>query len=342
MSESKPENVRDTGLPPEAARDLEAFRTATLRDLPGLDHSLSLARSRRVDAAGTWKERWLSMMNPIQRNPWLATAAAVAVVVVALMVVPFSYEKTSSHDVTLTLSGLGDPSQIRGIASEFEAALGAKGVQVQAEMSGAGPKFVLEASVPGNSGELRANAFGQALLDRGYHATWTATPKTDRVWGSMYAYARDRVIQVSVDGKTSQQLQDEIRQKLAAAGITNTQVSVTDLSSGGREVKVKAEHQAKTGDGSQEPIELQLTKNGQPLGGEGQSVQVRRMKDASGTERLVLDITAGGRTTKVEIPNPQGMTDAAISAEINAKLMQNGVTDFVCEVSGTEFTVRKR
>lgn len=343
MTEPRPEDGRDAGLPPEAARDLEAFRKASLRDLPRLEHSMSLARSRRVDAAGLWKERWLSMMNPIKRNPWLATAAVAAAIVVALLLVPVSYEKTSSHDVALTLGGVSDISQIKGIASEFESALGAQGVRVRAEVENGAPKFVLEASVPGNSGALRAQAFGQAMLDRGYAATWSATPKTERVWGSVYAYARDRVIRVDVGGKTAQQLQDEIRQRLAEAGITNTQVSVTDLAGGGREVRVKADHQAKAGDAPEEPIQLELTKDGQSLPNpDGQSVQVRRLKDASGVERLVMDITAGGRTTKVEIPNPGAMSDAALTAEVNAKLMQNGVTDHVVEISGNDFNVRKR
>ncbi len=342
MTESRPEDLRDAGLPREAAGDLEALRTETLRDLPRLEHSLSLARSRRVDAAEPRKERWLSMMNPIKRNPWLATAAAAAVIVVALMVVPFSYEKTSSHEVALTLTGLNDLTQVKSIAGEFESALGVQGVRVRAEVENGAPRFVLEANAPGKSGALRAEAFGQALRERGYEATWTATPKTERVWGSMYAYARDRVIQVSVDGKSAQQLQQEIQQKLAAAGITNTQVSVTDLAGGGREVKVTADHQVKAGDSAPEPIELQLTKDGKALGGDGQTVQVRRMKDPSGAEKLVLDISAGGRKTQVEIPNPGAMTDAALSAEINAKMMQAGIRDYMVEVSGNEFTVKKR
>jgi hypothetical protein len=341
MTNFEPRPHGSGNLPPEAERDLKALRDATTRSLPGLEHSLSLARSRRP-AAEPWKERWMSLTQPLKRNPWLATAAVGAAIVVALLVIPVSYEKTSGHEITLTLAGVTDMKQVSSIAQEFKTALGAGSVRVQASMENGQPTFKLEASTTGNAGEVRARAFGQTLLERGYTAEWAAMPTTERVWGSVYAYARDRVIQVSVDGKSAQQLQDEIRQRFAEAGITNAQVSVTDAGEGKHEVRIKAEREVEPGEPEPDHIQLQLTKDGRPVAEEGNSVEVRHLKDASGSMRMVVNLKAGGRSATAEVADFKSKSDAAVAAEINAQLVRVGINDLLVEVSGDEITLRNR
>jgi hypothetical protein len=151
------------------------------------------------------------------------------------------------------------------------------------------------------------------------------------------------VIRVSVDGKSAQQLQDEIRRRLAEAGITHTQVSVTDVGGGRQDIRVKAEVERRPGEPEPEEMDLQLTRNGQPIMGEaGCQVQVKRLKDAAGAERMVVEVAFGGRSTSVEIADPGSKGDAALAAEINAGLARAGLLDVVAEVSGGEITVRKR
>ena len=172
----------------------------------------------------------MSIASTFTRRPWLATAGLIVLIAAAMLVVPVSYDRTVGHDVALTLTGVKDLSRARDIARELEAVLGVKHVTVQAAQD-AGASLTFDAFVPVRSGVdpgARARAFAKELEQRGYAAAAVSTPKRERVAGSVYAYAKDLVIQVSTDGKSAAQIEAEIRQRLADAGITNTSVSVTD------------------------------------------------------------------------------------------------------------------
>ena len=86
------------------------------------------------------------------------------------------------------------------------------------------------------------------------------------------------MIEIRTDGKVASVLENEIRQRLAEAGIPDAHVSVTD-EAGGRKVTVEMSQQEvgnpSTGQALPEPPELVLTKDGAPMGADGLMICVR-------------------------------------------------------------------
>lgn len=314
-------------LPPDLSADLRALRDHSARDLPPLAHIVDSVRPRRARAASTWKERCMSVLEAKQNRPWVAVAA-VAAVVVAALVIPISYERTTAHRVSLALAGVTDPVQTKSIATELKSALHADQVAARLEIENGSPTLTLETSVPVASKvdvAAVAQAFAKNLRERGYQATASVEPVRERVSGSVYAYAQDLVIRVSTDGKTAAQIESEIRQRFADAGIPDAKVSVTDEGANQRKVTLEVERQkdGTSAEAEPAPIRLELTKDGQTLGGAGTSVEVRKIKTPTGTT-LQLDVNKAGKTTAIEVPNVDTMSDAAIKAAIETQLRQAG------------------
>ena len=326
----------------DAARqdqDFQALRSATARDPRTLDHTVRSARERRPR---TWEEWLMSTMRTTKRRPWIGAALAGGLAALALLVIPISYEKTTGHDVKLTLTGPGLLVDYAGeIARQLKSALGAPNVTMAVEGDDQSETYTLEASVPARKGTNTpavAQAFAAGLTKLGYTATAATTPRKERVSGNVYAFARDRVIQVSLDGKSAGQIESEIRQRFAEAGITGTEVSVTQDAAGKQlGVKIKAEHIQKAGDPpltEQEIPQLVLTKNGAPVtGGKGLEVQMKKMKSAAG-ETLVIDVTQDGKTAQAQVPGADTMSDAALAAAIQRQLERAGLSVTVKVTNG--------
>jgi len=168
-------------------------------------------------------------------------------------------------------------------------------------------------------------------------ASVQVTPHRERVRYPAVAYAFDQIINISVDGKSAAALEAEIRDRLAQAGVHDAQVSVTDRPDGGREVKMTVEREA-VNDGSQPPPEpmpqVVLSRNGAPLtGGEGIAVKIKKMK-ANGSTTLIVEVDSNGKTAKVEVPNADTQTDAAMADQISAQLRQAGIDAKVTVTNG--------
>lgn len=332
------DRASDAPVSAEIARDLDALAAESHHELPSLDRSLTAARRRRR-AAPRWKELLMPVTTG-SRRPWLATAAALLLVLAAAMF-PISWQATVGHDVALTLTGVRDVAQASGIAREMKSVLGADHVAVRATAGGPTATLAFTAYVPAGHGvdaAARAQALAAALRSRGFAATATATPRRAQVAGPVYAYARDLVIRVETDGKTAAQIESEIRDRLAAAGLTNTTVSVTD-DGARREVKVTAESHT-PGEGA-EGVKLQLTKDGKPIDDrQGVRIEMRRMRSSAG-EMLHLDVTDHGRTTAIEIPHADAMSDAALESEIESRLRAAGF-DLVVTVTNGRVSIEDR
>ena len=316
--------------------DLEALRSLSLEGQPGLENSLSAARRAR----GETREGFAMVLHFLRTRPALATALGVIVVAAALLVIPISYERTVGYDVALTLEGgnVAEP-QVREIARGFKETLGAEGANVMASMENGRLTYVFQASAPRDV-RGSAEAFAKELKALGYAAKVEATPRRETVSTDVYAYAMSQVIEISTDGKSAAQLESEIRQRLLAAGVTQAQVSVTDLGDNKRSVRIEAQHRDQAGTGHEELPELVLTRDGKPIG-EGFAVRVMKKKDASGATALSVAVTADGKTTTAEISNPDSMGEAALAAEIQSRLLAAGI-DAVVTVHGDEITVEKR
>jgi hypothetical protein len=180
-------------------------------------------------------------------------------------------------------------------------------------------------------------AFARGLAAKGYAASVQVTPHRERVRYPAVAYALDQMIRISIDGKTSAAIEQEIRDQFAKAGVPDAQVSVTDAPQGGHEVRLTVERQH-DGDASAPPPEqlpqVVLTKNGVPLGGgEGLSVKVQKKK-ADGVVSLSVEVTSNGKSAKAEVPNSGSMSDAALADAISTQLKQQGLDVKVNVVGG--------
>jgi hypothetical protein len=324
------------------AGDFEALRRATDREVPSLERTVQELRRRGVTTSpGLWGigRKLMAAMDSVQRKPGMMAALAGVAIVLVAMVVPVSYQRVTGQDVTVTLSGatLG-PQEIGPIAKDLKSRLGAKSVLVNAEAGPQGAAWVFQATSANRSRKAAgrtAGAFVKEMAERGYAASLQVSPHTERVKYPVAAYAWDQLIQISVDGKSAAQLQSEIRQRLAEAGVSNAQVSVTDRPEGGREVTMKVERE-NAGDGAAalEPVpQLQLTKNGVPLSG-GSTVKVQKKKSDSGALTVVVEVASGGKTATATVANAESMSDAALESAINAQLAQAGMTARVKVLNG--------
>lgn len=279
------------------------------------------------------------------RSPWLATAALSAVIVIASLVVPFSYEKVTGHDLTLALSGTQDMAQVQAIAKELKAAVHAGGIQVTAENRNGALTFLLNARVPSTAGIDVAsvgNAFASQLEERGFTASVETKLVREKVSGNVYAYARDVTVRVETSGKNAAQIEAEIRQQLAAAGITNAQVNVVDEGGNKRKVTVEAHAESNNGTPPEQPnLKLELTKNGQTIApGDGQSIEVQKIKTSTGMN-LELKYTNNGRTTKSTVANVDKMSDAEVAAALKSQLQAAGFNVDV-KVEGGKISIEPR
>jgi hypothetical protein len=248
-----------------------------------------------------------------------------------------SYDRVVGQDVALTIAGAA--KDVPAVAQGLKAALGSRSVMVEAIPGDSGPRFVLHTTLPKRSGADVQRAtmdFARDLAAKGYSASVQVTPHRERVRNPAVAYAFEQIINISVDGKPAAALEQEIRDRLAQAGVPDAQVSVTDRSDGGREVQLKVERQHE-GDASTPPEpmpQVVLTKDGAPIAGaEGVAVKIQKRK-INGSTSLVLDVTMKGKTAKVEVPNSDTLSDAALTDTITSQLRQQGIDARVSVVGG--------
>ncbi|MGH7726352.1 MAG: hypothetical protein ACREOU_13070 [Candidatus Eiseniibacteriota bacterium] len=333
---------------PQVREDLKALRSATESNVPALPHVIARARSGAsagAKAVDPWRERFMKTVVNGKSRPWLATAGVAVFVALALLVVPVSYERTTGHQVTLSVSGASlDGGQAGIIAKELKSALEASSVMAAVESENGAESVSFVATVPGGSAANLtkvAQAFAHSLDERGYTASAEVRATKERVSGNVYAFARDRVIQIPIEGKDAAQLEAEIRQQLAAAGITDAVVSVTDEPLNGRtarKVTVEA-HKERHASGAELETnhdavpQIVLTKDGQPLAGQGASVRVMKTRSASGVT-LKVEAEVNGQTTTTEIPNADTMSDAEIASALEAKFREAGINARVTVTGG--------
>ena len=325
-------------------QDLAALRELSTRDVPDLGATVQTIRERGLDSSPKlwdFRRNFMALLDSIRTRRTVAAAAVGVLAVLVAMVVPVSYERVVGQDVALTVMGKGiGSSEIARVAQGLKGALGASGVTVEAIQGTEVPSFVLHATLPKRSGvevQRSTTEFARDLAAKGYSASVLVSPHRARVRYPAVAYAFDQIIRINVDGKSAATLEREIRDRLAAAGVPDAQVSVTDRPEGGREVRLTMERQREgTVPPTQpEPIpQLELTKNGAPLtGGEGFLVKIQKRK-VDGATSLLVDVTSNGKTAKVEVANSDSMSDSALADAITAQLRKAGIDARVTVTAG--------
>ena len=312
-------------------RDLAALKTLSAREVPDVKTTIDAARRRGREP---WKLRreLMALIHSVRTRPAVAAAVLGVLVVLVAMVVPVSYERVVGQDIALTLTGKGIGAQeVRSVAGDFKNLVGGGSVAVEAVAEEGAPQYVLRATSSKRGGaevQRAAAEFARSLASKGYSASVRVAPHRERVTSPAMAYALDQIIRISVDGKVASQLEAEIKSRLAEAGVPDAQVSVTDHPDGGRDIKLKVEreHVGDPGTVPPEPMpQLILTKDGAPLGeAKGFSVRVQKKK-INGATTLGLEVTSGGKNAKIEIPNSDTMSDAALTDAISTQLRQAGI-----------------
>jgi len=328
-------------------QDLAALRAISARNVPDLDTTIQTVRQRGLESGPRpWNLGWnirrklMAVIHSVRTRPAVAAVALGALVVVAAMVVPVSYERVVGNDVALTVAGNGKV-QVQAIAQDLKGLLGSGGVRVEAVAGDGAPRFVLRATSPKRSAAEVQRATGELarkLAAAGYSASVRVTPHRERVRYPAAAYAWDQIIRISVDGKAASDLESEIRSRLAEAGVPDAQVSVTDRPGGGRDIQLKVERQ-NVGDPSTASPEtglpqLILTKDGAPVEGQGFAVKIQKRKASDGPTTLIVEVTSNGKTAKAEVPNSESMSDADMTSTITTQLRQAGIEARVTVESG--------
>ncbi|GEM_PF-1728938 len=282
----------------QLGRDLEALGKSTARNVPNIDRTAEAIWNRNLRKP---QEGWLmNLFQSLKSRPRLATALGVAVVAAVLLAVPVSYTRTTGYEARLALAGpLPQGTNLRMIADEFGKALQAEDISVHAGMGGS----TLIAQLPVRARSTVqgiTEAFAQELNDRGLEAEARIRPLTERVTGNVYAAAADQIvaIQVNSDGKTDEEIAEEIRSQLEDAGFANAFVDV------------------EMGDG-QMKIEMQMTKDSDDALG---PIQV----SIDGMEPPLPGDACSERAFELYL-SPEGKTAEEIEAEIRAHLEALGI-----------------
>ena len=271
-------------------------------------------------------------------RPWLVPAAVAAVLALALLVVPVSFERTTGDRVTLTLASANDPAALPAIAREMKQALGASVVRVQAE----GNAIAVVAEVPRTSRvnvPQTALAFAEALGARGYDASVATAPIREKVSGNVYALARDVVVKVDVANKSAAQIEGEIRSQLEAAGIPDARVSVSTGDGQRQEISMELPRTLRSPGESPGNVRVDLTKNGENLAGKGHTVNMLMTKAPDGGKTLHLTIGNEGQSSTFDIEHVETMSDAQLSAAIVEKLHAAGMTGINLKVENGRISV---
>jgi hypothetical protein len=331
--------------------DLDALSERTASGLPSLPHVVARARFEQRQPR-TWKEMVMTTATSATTRPWVVPAAVTVVMAIVLLAVPISYQRTTGHEVKLTLSGEGlDGARVASISGELKTALHAQSVVATRTGDDGAGALTLTATVKGGSAadaQVVASTFAKSLEAKGYHATSGVAPIREKVSNSMVAYAMDNLIRIPVDNKSAAELEAEIRSQLAAAGIPDAQVSVTDEVVNGKparkyKVEVNREHTATGANAGTEfdakvegEPKIVLTKDGQvlPEMGGGVTMRIMKKKAADGSTTMVLETTQNGQTYKAEIPNSETLGDAALAQAIETELQRAGARVRVTMVNG--------
>ena len=281
---------------------------------------------------------------------WITFAGGLALATLFLVGVPLPYQRTVGHEVTLSLSGANlDRSQLQHVADQMRSLLHARGVRVSVvEESPGDARFELTTEVPRESGAdvaTVAQALEAALQAKGFDAETRVEARKERISGTLLAMAQERIIEISVDGKSAAELEREIARALTDAGLDYAQVSVEEEAGGGKRVTIEAKAESDR-PGSGEVLEptIVLSSNGQPLSEQSDAQRttcriLKRMEDSGAV--LAIEVTKGSRETTVEIPNPETYSDSDLASEIESRLFREGISaDVTVQDGRIELSVR--
>ncbi|UCD18285.1 MAG: hypothetical protein JSV44_05075 [Candidatus Zixiibacteriota bacterium] len=212
--------------------------------------------------------------------------------------VPFSYTITAGYETMI--HGVDEEHAITSEhLAEALSVLNYENVSVSVSRSG--PEYDYHITgLPSRDAAREAGAVFSSLT--GFDGIPECVPVYEMVSGSLYAQVVEKATRIEIDteGKTDEQISNEIRARLLAQGYSRADVSVTTDPGGERRIDVQVGREAGDKE-TEEVLELKL----------------RNTSDIS------FDVHPDDSIEKLEI-DTEGKTDEQIAAEIEAKLAAQG------------------
>jgi hypothetical protein len=262
--------------------DLKALGEQSKLNLPTIDRTAE--RLWKHSRHGSEEGSLMKVLHSLKGHPAMATLLGIAIVAAVLLAVPISYTKTTGYRATLEIAD-ATGVDIDAVASEFGKALDAENVMVRA---GAG-RATISADLPlGAAGGLEgiASGFAKILTEGGIPAMAEIKRVTERVTGNVYAMAANSIIEIRVnsEGKTDEEIEDEIRAQIEAAGL---EACLVDVQTGDGEKRIEV--------GIQQPVEVGAATSPTPV-----RITIDGMEPPDGealTEHCIeIHIPADGKT----------------------------------------------
>ncbi len=169
----------------------------------------------------------MSTLNRLKSRPRLVSILGVCALAAVLLVIPIRYQRTVGHRIDLTVSGAAlDRVGVEHLASEVGQVTRARTLDVGKAAGGGAVLGVEILAMSEERAERVAAALVESLRERSFTAEARVSPITETVSGNVYAMVRDRIIVIDVDteGKTDEEVEDEIRAQLLDEGVAEPSV----------------------------------------------------------------------------------------------------------------------
>ncbi|MFC1799487.1 hypothetical protein ACFL2Z_01055 [Candidatus Eisenbacteria bacterium] len=285
--------------------DLKALGDQSNQHLPTIDQTAQALwkHNQRRSREGSL----MKALHSLKTHPAMTTVLGIAVVAAVLLAVPISYTRTTGYQATLEIADASGVD-LDAIAGEFGKALDTEDVIVMAGFGGGGRIFARLPVRSAGTLEIITSSFAQALTDKGVRASAEVEPVTEQVTGNVYAAAANEIVEIKVssEGLTDEEIEDEIRAQIEAAGFD---ACLVDVETGDGEKRIEIGLQCDPEKVNAEnpcPISISIDGMEPPPAGDcaGQRVMELRLVDAGQT---LEEVEAEAR----ELLDGMGFDDAA-------------------------------
>lgn len=319
-------------------RDFDALFKATNKEMRPLRNFVQEGANSRRKAKEDNAMFFSSLSN---KRPLLIAPVAVVAVAAVLFLIPVSYNRTVGWDVSLAVTASSlSPEQLRPVATELKSALGVEGVRVELEQGQNGSRATMSAYVDAEKNPnpgATMQAFAKYLNGKGLVASAESKPKVTEVSSNVWAMTVDHVIRVEIEGKSDEEVEEEIIARLKEVGLDEVEVDVSRDGDEKTRIEIKAEcGQEQDSDCPLDPVKLTLTKNGVEPSGDGEDafIRVRKMiKD--GEEIFSIDLGFEGKKATIELADPASMEAEELVEAVQAQLIEQEVSFPVKVEEGT-------
>jgi hypothetical protein len=244
--------------------------------------------------------------NAISAHPRWGFGLIIGVLALMLFIlVPFPYQRVAGYDVRFS----GINSQIPTLEfSQSLKALGYEQATIKIMATDIAGEYLIS-NLPNLKVAKEVAAAFAALT--GLAASPTIIPKIETVSGSLFAQARNRIIQIDIDGqgKSDEQIKAEIESKLAAQGFSAPLVYVKTDSTGQKNIRLKIEE---TDSGPATPqTTIEIDARGKSPEQVQQEIKARLAQQGHPDANVIVEGNGADTLRKFEIRIEEGQKDSA-------------------------------